>query len=168
MRRGIAAAAALLCLLLAACSGQNAPVESGLPSGQSSEQKKVPYNEDDVKTLLNAGIFSEEPEQLDLEIACGLIGVDEGLVESCRFYLPTSTNAEALALFVLKDAGDAESVKAACEDWTQDQIESYSSYGPEHVPKLEGAVLCVRENTVLLVVGADPAAAQSAVNALDG
>lgn len=167
MRRAIAAAAALLCLLLAACSQQNDPVESGSPSGQGSEQKR-PYNEEDVKTLLDAGIFSEEPEQLDLEIACGLVGVDEGLVESCRFYLPTSTNAEALALFVLKDAGDAESVKAACEGWIGNQIESYSSYGPEHVPKLEGAVLRVRENTVLVVVGADPAAAQSAVNALDG
>lgn len=153
MKRTLAALCALFCLVLAACGG---------PAGAALE----PYDGDDVTTLLNAGLFSETPEELDDDIACELLGVDPAQVSDCQVYLPTSTNAEALALLVLNDAAGAEGVKSACETWIADQIESYQDYAPAHVPKLEGAVISVRENTVLLVVGSDPAAAKSAVDAL--
>lgn len=144
----------LFCLTLASC---------GNPAGAALE----PYNGDDVTTLLNAGLFSEAPEELDDDIACALLGVDPEQVSDCQVYLPTSTNAEALALLVLNDAAGAEDAKSACEVWIADQIEAYRDYAPTHVPKLEGAVISVRENTVLLVVGSDPAAAKSAVDGLD-
>lgn len=154
MKRTLAALCALFCLVLAACGG---------PAGAALE----PYDGDDVTTLLNAGLFSEAPEELDDDIACELLGVDPAQVSDCQVYLPTSTNAEALALLVLNDAAGAEDAKSACEVWIADQIESYKDYAPAHVPKLEGAVISVRENTVLLVVGSDPAAAKSAVDELD-
>lgn len=154
MKQRIAALAAALCLLLAAC-------------GDTTAAGKTPYDGDDVETLLGADIFSETPEALDQNIACGLLGVDVGLVSECQAYLPTSTNGEALILLVLNDAGDAESVQESCENWIEEQIESYQDYGPDCVPKLEGAVISVRENTVLLVVGSDPAAAQAAVDGLE-
>lgn len=144
----------LLCLLLSACG---TPAQAG----------KEPYDGDDVTTLLDADLFSEPPEELDDEIACEVMGVDAALVSDCQVYLPTSTNAEALALFILNDAAGAETVKAACETWLADQIVSYQDYAPTHVPKLEGAVVSMRDNTVLLVVGRDPAAAKSAVDSLD-
>lgn len=143
-----------LCLTLSAC-------------GQPAEAVKDPYDGDDVTTLLNAGLFSETPEELDDDIACELLGVDPALVSDCQVYLPTSTNAEALALLVLSSAEDVQAVKSACETWIADQIESYQDYAPAHVPKLEGAVVSVRENTVLLVVGSDPAAAKTAVDELE-
>lgn len=146
----------LLCLALCLCA-----------CGQPAEAAKDPYDGDDVTALLNAGLFSETPEELDDDIACELLGVDPALVSDCQVYLPTSTNAEALALLVLNDAGDAEGVKSACETWIADQIESYKDYAPTHVPKLEGAVVSVRGNTVLLVVGNDPAAAKTAVDGLE-
>lgn len=154
MKRKLAVLCLLLCLTLASC-------------GKPAEAALEPYDGDDVTTLLNAGLFSEAPEELDDDIACQLLGVDPGQVSDCQVYLPTSTNAEALALLVLNDAADAEGVKSACEAWIADQIESYQDYAPAHVPKLEGAVISVRENTVLLVVGSDPAAAKSAVDGLE-
>lgn len=144
----------LLCLALCAC-------------GQPAETPNEPYDGDDVATLLNAGLFSETPEELDDGIACELLGVDSALVSECQVYLSTSTNAEALALLVLNSAEDAETAKSACEAWIADQIESYKDYAPAHVPKLEGAVVSLRENTVLLVVGSDPAAAKTAVDGLE-
>jgi len=144
----------LLCLALCAC-------------GTPAEAEKAPYDGNDVTTLLDAGLFSEAPEELDDDIACELLGVDSALVTDCQVYLPTSTNAEALALLVLSSAEDAQTAKSACETWIADQIESYQDYAPTHVPKLEGAVISVRENTVLLVVGNDPAAAKAAVDGLE-
>lgn len=154
MKQKLTVLCLLLCLILASC-------------GKPAESAREPYDGDDVTTLLNAGLFSEAPEELDDDIACSLLGVDPGQVSDCQVYLPTSTNAEALALLVLNDAADTESVKSACEEWIADQIESYKDYAPTHVPKLEGAVISVRENTVLLVVGSDPAAAKTAVDGLD-
>lgn len=154
MKRTLVVLCLLFCLTLAAC-------------GESAGAALEPYDGDDVTTLLNAGIFSEAPEELDDDIACELLGVDPEQLSDCQVYLPTSTNAEALALLVLNDAAGAEGVKSACEAWIADQIESYQDYAPAHVPKLEGAVISVRENTVLLVVGSDPAAAKTAVDGLD-
>lgn len=154
MKRKLAALGLVFCLALCAC---------GQPAGDAP---KDPYDTDDVTALLDAGIFSETPEELDSDIACEVMGVDSTLVSSCRVCIPTSTNAEAVALFILNDAADAETVKSACETWIADQIESYQDYAPAHVPKLEGAVVSVRQNTVLVVVGSDPAAAKTAVDAL--
>lgn len=169
MRYKYVALLVLLCLLLAACGPKNvekspAPTDSVSPSNA----QKAAYSSADAKTLLGSGIFSEEPELLEQDIACELFGVSADAVSECAVYLPTTTNAEALVLFVLKDAQNAQSVKEACEKWVANQIESYRSYGPQHVPKLEGAVLTVRENSVLLAVGADPAATRTAVDGLDG
>lgn len=134
--------------------------------GEPAPAEKDPYDGDDVAALLDAGLFSETPEELDDDIACEVMGVDSALVSDCQVLIPTSTNAEAVALFILNDAADAETVKSACESWVADQIVSYRDYAPAHVPKLEGAVVSVRGNTVLVVVGNDPAAAKTAVDAL--
>lgn len=154
MKKTVISLCLLLSLALCACGGPE------------KEKQAAPYDGDDVAALLDGGLFSEPPEELEDDIACELLGVDSALVSDCQVYLPTSTNAEALALLVLNSADDAQTAKSACESWIADQIESYQDYAPAHVPKLEGAVISVRENTLLLVVGSDPAAAKSAVDAL--
>lgn len=169
MRHKCAALLALLCLLLTACGPEDAAVDPA-PAGSASpsNEEKAPYSSADVATLLGSGIFSEEPEELDGDIACELFGVSADTVRECIVYMPTSTNAEVVALFVLNDGGDPQEVQELCRKWLDSQIDSYRSYGPEYVPKLEGAALAVRENSVLLTVGADPAATRTAVNGLDG
>lgn len=155
MKKRFAALTAALCILLAGC-------------GPKQGEAKEPYDSADVAALLDSGIFSEVPEQLDADIICPVFGVDSALVKECAAYLPTGLNSEALALFVLEKAEDAGAVEEAVRSWVSDQIESFADYGPNEVPKLEGAVVSVRENTVLLVVGSEPAAAQTAVDGLNG
>lgn len=133
-----------------------------------SQQTARPYDIDDAQTLLDAGLFSEQLEQLDSSVACMLLGVDESKVDQCAAYLPTSVNSEALFLFVLSDGEAAGAVETSMRSWLTDQIDSFADYGPDQVPKLEGAVVSVRENTVLLLVGSDPTAAKTAVDGLDG
>lgn len=154
MKRKLTALCVALCLALCAC-------------GEPPAEAKAPYDSESVKSLLAADIFSEGLEEIDTDIACKVFGVDGETVDNCQAYLPTSTNAEALVLFVLNDEAEAGSTEDACRSWLERQIDSYRGYGPEHVPKLEGAVLSTRGSTVLLVVGNDPAAAQAAVDALE-
>lgn len=155
MKKTVVTLCLLLCLALCACGGE--PVQ----------EAKTPYDADDVATLLDAGLFSVPPDELDDDMACEELGVDPAIVTDCQVYLPTSANAEALALLVLSSAEDAQTAKSACETWVANRIADYQDYAPTHVPKLEGAVVSVRENTVLLVVANDPAAAKTAVDGLE-
>ena len=150
MKKRIAALTAALCLLLAGC-------------GAKSDQ---PYTADSVKTLLDAGIFSETLETVDKDIICALYGIEADTVTDCTAYLSTGATAEELVLFTLAEETDADTVKAACEKRVADQKAAYESYGPDEVTKLDGAVISVRENTVLLVVGSDPAAVGAAADKL--
>ena len=47
----------------------------------------------------------------------------------------------------------AKTAEEACKKRVEGQIESYQTYGPDQVPRLEEAVISRRENTVLLAVG---------------
>lgn len=151
MKRRIAAAAAALCLLLTGCGSMNG---------------EEPYDAQDVQTLLEAELFSESLEEVDSSVLYGLYGLDAGLMSSSVAYLSTGATAEEVALFILNDAEDADTVQTACEKRVADQITACESYNPAEVTKLEGAVISVRDNTVLLVVGQDPAAVRDAVDKL--
>lgn len=151
MKRRIAAAAAALCLLLTGCGSTNG---------------EEPYDAQDVQTLLEAELFSESLEEVDSSVLYGLYGLDAGLMSSSVAYLSTGATAEEVALFILNDAEDADTVQTACEKRVADQITACESYNPAEVTKLEGAVISVRDNTVLLVVGQDPAAVRDAVDKL--
>ncbi len=151
MKRRIAAAAAALCLLLTGCGSTNG---------------EEPYDAQDVQTLLEAELFSESLEEVDSSVLYGLYGLDAGLMSSSVAYLSTGATAEEVALFILNDAEDADTVQTACEKRVTDQITACESYNPAEVTKLEGAVISVRDNTVLLVVGQDPAAVRDAVDKL--
>lgn len=151
MKRRIAAAAAALCLLLTGCGSTNG---------------EEPYDAQDVQTLLEAELFSESLEEVDSSVLYGLYGLDAGLMSSSVAYLSTGATAEEVVLFILNDAEDADTVQTACEKRVADQITACESYNPAEVTKLEGAVISVRDNTVLLVVGQDPAAVRDAVDKL--
>lgn len=151
MKRRIAAAAAALCLLLTGCGSTNG---------------EEPYDAQDVQTLLEAELFSESLEEVDSSVLYGLYGLDAGLMSSSVAYLSTGATAEEVVLFILNDAEDADTVQTACEKRVADQITACESYNPAEVTKLEGAVISVRDNTVLLVVGQDPAAVRAAVDKL--
>lgn len=152
MKQKLIALCGALCLLLAGCGG-----------GGSGAR---PFTADDVQTLLDAGIFSEELEPVDADLVCPLYGLDEALVSDCAAYLSTGATAEELVLFTAADESGAQTIKTACEQRLADQIAAYEDYGPAEVTKLEGAVLQVRGTTVLLVVADDAAGATSAVDGL--
>lgn len=141
-----------LCLMLSACGNQ--------------QQAARAFAADDVDTILAAGIFSEELEQVDTELVCALYGVEESLVADSTAYLSTGATSEEAVLFILKDAADVQTVKEACEKRVSSQISAYEDYGPSEVPKLENALIEVREATVLMIVANDAQGAAKVVSDL--
>ena len=55
-------------------------------------------------------------------------------------------------------------LKAACEHRAETQTLAFENYAPGEVSKLDSAVIAVSGNTVIFVVAADAAAAQSVVD----
>ena len=128
------------CLLLAGCSGKD---------------EARPFEAADVERILGTGIFSDELELVDEDLAYGLYGIKAEDVTECVAYMSTGATAEELVLFVLAEGASVEQAKEACDRRIEEQILGFKSYKPSEVPKLENAICEVRGNTVLLLVAND-------------
>lgn len=147
MIKRIAAALLALCLVLplVAC-------------GQGGELK---LNIDELgEELYSAGTFGEELYSLDESVAQGLYGTDADT--RCWVRAGTGATAEELAVFETKDADAAAALVQKLEARNADRIESYSSYIPEEVPKLESAVILSGGRYVVLCVAEDSSAVREA------
>ena len=125
-------------------------------SACQGESPKADFALADAQTLLDSAAFSEPLEELDLEIACSLYGLDQSKITEAAVYGSTGATAEELAVLVFTDAETASAAKANFEI----RIEAMKDYIPTEVPKLEKAVLEVRGNTLLFVVANDYAPAE--------
>ena len=134
----------LFVLLMAACAG-------------GAEKKPLPAAEDLAKTLLDAGIFADEMEAVDPEIAALLYGFsEEDGVDLYCWLSASGGTADEFTLFICRDGDALTSARKSAEARLENQKRTYESYAPDDVPKLEGAVVRVRDNTLVLCAAADP------------
>ena len=134
-------------------------------SPSSSEPYLEPFGEATLTALVEVGAFSEELEKLDADMAfalycladCGL--ARENLKDAVVLRSAGATCEEAAVLILEKNEQTDRAVEAMTA-YKESQIESNQSYRPEEVPKLENAIVMVRENTVLFVVASDLKAAE--------
>lgn len=142
-------AAAVLCIILCICAlsacGEKATVDFSL--------------EDCSRELLGSDAFTDLLSPITAEIAAGLYGIDAALFAEVQVYCSTGATAEEIALFRAVDEAAAKEIKAACEARIEAQKESYESYVPEEVPKLEKAIVRMGGVYVVYITAADPAEA---------
>ena len=145
------AALVVMAALCAGCGGDTA-VEMDLPSAAAQ--------------LLAADCFTDELTEPAEGIALRLYQVDEADVAECMLYCSSGATAEEIALFRASDAAAAGRIAEACEGRIARQTESFRSYVPEELPKLEDAVIRTEGCYVLCVVAADAAAAAAVLDGL--
>ena len=146
--------AAALALSLCACGGE-------------PEQGERLFETGDVQTLVDAGVFSEELEMLDADVAFALYhlgdyGLErEDLVEAAVVRSAGATCEEAAVLiFGTEDDELLEQAEQALEDYVDSQVDSNESYRPNEIPKLENAIVERRQGHMILVVANDAAKAR--------
>ena len=112
------------------------------------------YTTADAQALIDADAFDGEMEQVDSYTVALLYGLEENAVIDCASYIAinSSASADEVTVLVLRDEAAAKTAEEACKKRVESQIESYQTYGPDQVPRLEEAVISRRENTVLLAV----------------
>lgn len=117
----------------------------------------------DVQTLADAGVFSEELEELDADVAFALYhlgdyGLDRAdLTDAAVLRSAGATCEEAAVLRFDVENWEEKTAQAveALEDYLTGQIDANENYRPDEIPKLEGALLESRGDRVVLVVAAD-------------
>ena len=120
-----------------------------------------------TQTLLDSGAFSEQLEELELDIAVMLFWLEGEAAdyEGSKVYCSTGATSEMAAVISVRDAERVEAVKTALDNWVASQIEAETNYRPAEAEKLENAIVEARGSSVLLVVAADWEKAQAVVPA---
>lgn len=114
--------------------------------------------------LLDGGAFTDLLSRPADGVAARLYGYDEGDVSQVILYTGTGATAEEIFIAKAHDASGANAIKTLCETRASNQKLAFENYAPDEVTKLDSAVLAVSGNTVIFVVAADAAAAQSVVD----
>lgn len=126
MKRILTAILAAALVLLSACS---APVD-----GEQHMDLDALAEE-----LLESGIFEEELDLADGKIATKLYGIDNAA--TFQLYVGSGATASELALLEFGSEEDADAALALARDRVAGQKESFASYLPGEVKKLDDAVV---------------------------
>ena len=109
----------------------------------------------DSSILLEAeGAFSAPLTPIDRSTACALYGIDENTVTDCAVYGST-TSAEELAILVFSSNEEAKTAQTLLQYRIKDRTDELRDYLPDELPKLEKAVIELRESSILFVIAAD-------------
>lgn len=147
----------VMCMLLAV-------VLSGVGCG--AKETSDPYSVDCVQALVDGDAFSEELERLEGDIPFALyVLADYGLtlkdLKECAAVRSAGGTCEEAAVLVFVEESKAVAAMDAMKDYLAAQIESNRNYRPDEIPKLEGAYLEQRGESVLFVVPGDRGAMEA-------
>lgn len=109
-----------------------------------------------AKQLHQEVTFSDELSAIDGEMAQLLYNIDDAVKQSV--YLSSGATAEEIAVFELKSDEAAKNAKEKAEDRIKEQIESFRTYVPAEVARLENAIVEVTGRYVIVCVSDGDAA----------
>lgn len=138
--------AGMMAVTLAACGGQGT-AETGEQNTSVSVQLDAVAEE-----LLEGAGFEDELNQADaatVEKLYGIANAKEAVV-----YISSGATAEEIGLFVFETEEEAEQAEELVQARLEEQRESFESYIPKEVQKLDHAVIC-RSGCGLAVCVAD-------------
>lgn len=115
------------------------------------------------QSIADSQAFSDELDELDLDTACAVYGLDREQVTDGFVRRSAGATCEEVAVLIFDSKEHAAGGLTQLKSYLESQIESNQDYRPAEVPKLNKAWLEQGENTVLLVVANDMSAAQSAI-----
>ena len=144
--------AAMLVIALTAC-------------GNAAEEQNQGFETGDVQALVEGGVFSEELEELDADVAFALYhlgdyGLEREVLVEAAVVRSAGATCEEAAVLIFADGNAAERAEDALEDYLEGQIESNANYRPNEIPKLENAILEEQAKSVVLVIAQNTEKAQ--------
>ena len=141
MRRFLCMALALL--LLVGCGGAK-PLDiqaaaDGLLAGSAFEEQ----------------LLAQDSSKAMLIYRLSAYNVSEEDIKDCRIGVAQSVIGDEMAFFVMSSEEAAKAVYAALQARVKTQSTAFEGYGPEQVPKFDGAIIKQSGTTVYLIVASD-------------
>lgn len=120
------------------------------------EKAKI-FDANILADTLNSNLeFGEALEKTDSEIAYSIYGIDPALCNDAAVYLGSGATADEIAVFSCVDNAAVKKVVEAANNRLDYLHEGYSSYGPDEVPKIEGAKVITEGLTVIVCICENP------------
>lgn len=134
-----------------------------------SKSEQTAFSPELVQTLADAGVFSEELEELDGETAFALYRLADyqlslEALTDCAVLRSSGATCEEAAVLVLDSEESAQQAEQALRDYLDNQIAANQDYRPADIPKLENALVEQRANSVVMVVANDWESAAATLN----
>lgn len=114
-----------------------------------------------ASALSSDGKFAEQLTQVDSDIAEKRYMISDGEVEECVSYTGTPAVVDEVTVF---KATDAEAVQEKAEQHIATQKETYTSYAPSEVSKLDDCVVETVGDYVIVCVSEDSSSVQSIID----
>lgn len=133
--------AAMVACMMVACGGKEKTYDFAVEDMAKDLREMIEY-EDELTQSRDAVFYM-------------IYGIDEGLVKSQSSYFSTNATTEEIAVVECVDKDATETVKKAFEDRVAYQKQTFESYAPEEVDRLDKALIKVMGNYVVLCVTAD-------------
>ena len=156
---------ATLCLIIAAllafagCGGNKPQAPDTAPFSQA--QSASPQSAAEWMTFLTENLPFDDTMTLVPENAAAVYGItdEDGYTGDASLYISTMATPEEAAVFRADSALSTEELTALANARLAQQKESYASYAPGEMPKLDSAVVETVGDFVIVVVCADNAKA---------
>lgn len=137
----------------------------GIFAGCSQKTKTVSYDLDSLSSqLMSSGAFSDILSPVDIKIAASQYGFDEKDVTESKVLCSTQATTEEIGLFKCASEDAASKVKTAALARVKSQRETYESYAPAEMPKLDDAIVTQNGLYVFYIVSADSSKAQAVLD----
>lgn len=153
-----------LVLTMTACSG---PKEGS--SSSKGLDEVASYTAETVQSLVEAGVFSEELENLDADTAFALYkladyGLERENLTDAFVLRSAGATCEEGAVLTFDGEEKAELAKGALEDYVSAQKSANEDYRPSEIPKLEEALVAQSGESLLLLIANDQEIAERVLN----
>lgn len=147
----------ILTLALSACS----------PAKDPSVISSVSLGCEEIRqAIAQTQSFYEQASPSETEIFTYL-GLNSGLVADMAMTMDASlTTPDTIAVITATDDKAVMQVKSAMEEYVATKKDEFQNLYPEQLPKLENAVIRVRDNQAVLIICDDPDAAIKALTAI--
>ena len=148
------AMAAVMCAALTAC-GDNGGNSSENKSSVTGSVPAVKNPSEKAQELLNSVKFPEMVSK-DMEFAEYTLGITSDMVSEHVLYVCGSgAMPDEFGIFTAKDADTAAQIKIKLENRIKYQKDTYTTYTPDEVYKLDDSFVDADGNTVIYAICAD-------------
>ena len=129
----------------------------------------VPQTAQEWADLLSVSVTFDDSMTSIPARAASLYGIEDsdGYTGDAALYISTMATPEEIAVFRIDPVFTAEKLTELAQARIAHQKETYASYAPQEVPKLDSAVIRVCGDYVIVCVCADNAKAETILSAYD-